>query len=251
MLMYRGTQRKAVEGIHKMSSWTDSRAVATIYASHPEYGAVDDSTLHSVVLPEGLKVLDVRALGTVASLGSLLRAMGYSESDVDEDVAMQTLIRRVAVYLHKRLMGSAAGGPLYMALYDAEGDDDEIVVRGDTNEAPYEMGVFDTIPRYWATFEFDIDPWLSTTDTLAGDVYAFFDAPAMVELLRRKGWDGVWHMDTFKGGTAAAERLWQIENVYALEGVTEGRDYDRTRVPVHATFRPVNLPSDIVSVTAF
>lgn len=236
MIVYRGTQRRDVEGALKSLSFTDSLPVAVIWSSLPgdvwanrPTKFLSTSTVHAYeVFPRNTLVLGGEEPGM--SLGDVLRALDYPNGITPDET------RKIFIYLHKRLLGRTKGGGLFNYLYvDEEGDeytDDDLSFDLTNPETMLSKALWD-----WDG-EFEDEAVTNIANRLYIDNFAFADAPAVQRAAIKLGYDSIAYVDAFAGGADASKELFDVP-VNKLVGVRMEWDIvaGNKKIPTHLTLR--------------
>lgn len=229
MKLYRGTQRQAIKGTKKVTSWTPSLPVAVIYSARPgdawgsrEAAFLPTSTVHIGDLKPRAKVLNLCGGGNYCSFGAVLKELQYEKPDgISHAEAIKIL-----TYMHNRLIGKVGGGDFTYRIEDEDGDEREFPLS--LRETPLSM---------WRD-EFDWDT--DVVNELRADTYIFADAPAVRRAAIKLGFDAVQYDDVFSGGPSAAKELLGCDSIYQMEGVDKDWDLENEYVPLHTTIRPLH-----------
>lgn len=232
-VLYRGTQTSEDRTVRGTSSWTPSLPVALIWSAYPgDLGRparlLESSTVHVGRLRPGAKVLKLCGGSNICSFAEVLRALQYGK---DQGISHEEA-SKILTYLHNREIGRAAGGEFQYRVVDEDGEE--------ITDADIGFSVRSPVTR---VREFRDGPWQWDPDEAAAqldaDAFVFADAPAVHRAARALGYDALWYMDVFDGGTYAAPDVLNVE-VDELEGVEWDTGVDEEDVPTHETYRPLS-----------
>ncbi len=231
-LFYRGTQRRAIQGVRKGLSFTDSLAVAAIWSAVP-----------GDAMASGKESQRARLLPTStvhAAYLAIRRPLVYHENHVTLGDVLHDLrfnkeggitteeVLRVYNYLHNRLTGRARGGEFEYKVVDEDGETVE-----------WDSFSFTRTQILDERDGFEAWPEADTAGRLVADTFVFMDSPAVQEAARRQGFDGLLYEDAFQGGEYAALDILG-RKARDLEGVDVTYGLDGDRLITHRTVRPLD-----------
>lgn len=242
MKLYRGTQYPKAKGRQKVTSWTPSLAVATIYAARPPGDTFsgrdtaafrDTSTVHSAKLRKGARVLDLCSGQNTCTFSTMMKELQFGEPDgmTQEDGV------KILQGLHGRYMREVgwSGGPFQYIVFEEDEPDEPM----DPEEVPFDIRHPQTLISYEVLEEFEWRDMWGVAQRFVIETFALADSPTVRNVARRLGYDAITYQDVFYGGRAAAPLLLGCD-VFDLPGVTEGGGIEEDDVPLHQTFRPLN-----------
>lgn len=239
MKLYRGTQKpKAEIGVRGAPSYTPILEVAMVWSAMPgdlwarrKPSFLKGSTVHIAELNTD-KILDLRGLGTYASLGDVLRKLDYDRHpDFHETL-------KIYNYLHNRIIGRAKGGEFRYKVFDGEEELDE-------SDVPFDLRNPQTLISWEIRDDFYFEPTTEVSDRLVADTYIFADAPALQKAAKAIGYECIVYTDIFQGGETATQELLGIDWEDIPEMAVE-YDIDDEEVPAHDTYRPLTKDAIII-----
>jgi len=239
MKLYRGTQKPKPElGVRGAPSYTPILEVAMVWSAMPgdmwarrKSSFLKGSTVHIAELNTD-KILDLRGLGTYASLGDVLRKLDYDRyPDFDETL-------KIYNYLHNRVIGKAKGGEFRYKVFDEEEELSE-------SDVPFDLRNPQTLISWEARDDFYSEPTIDVSDRLVADTYIFIDAPAVQKAARSLGYECIVYTDIFQGGETAINELLGIY-CEDITGIAVEYDIDDEEVPAHDTYRQLTKDAIII-----
>lgn len=230
LLLYRGTQRRAIGGVRGTLSFTSSLGIAAIWSAMPgdNMRFTAESSVHVAHLAIDLPL--VYAHRNHIDLSVILVDLGFGNRNgitVEE-------VRRIFNYFINRLSGKAQGGPFAFRVTD----DDEDVWGADGDDVDKRRTLIS------CRDEFARHPTISNAERIAADTFVFADAPVVQEVARRLGFDGIVYEDVIS--TRPFRRLLG-RDARNVEGVEFNTDITDTMVPTHLTYRPLDA-SQVITV---
>lgn len=241
MKLYRGTQKpKAEIGVRGAPSYTPILEIAMVWSAMPgdmwarrKPSFLKGSTVHIAELNTD-KILDLRGLGTHASLGDILRRLDYDRCpDFHETL-------KIYNYLHNRIIGKAKGGEFRYKVFDEDGEEEL-----EESDVPFDFRNPQTLISREVRDDFYNEPTTEVSDRIIADTYAFIDAPAVQRAAKALGYECIVYTDIFEGGETAVQELLGIDWEDIPEIAVE-YDIDDEEVPAHDTYRPLAKDAIII-----